>query len=380
MNGMVMTFREMNLRVFRGQPIPHVFFQPRMEPWFAWHGIFNALPEAYRGMDVRGFYDACDCSMRTFDYYTDLSSPVSVAYDEAVRLHETTEGNVKTRVFSTPLGELVERQHLTRDQTWRVVDFAVGGPDDLRALLWLQQHTTYTFSPQAFQQGSAFVGERGVPQFWVPKSPYQALAQWWMKLADLVYAIADAPALVADVMQAIDASYDPLYEQITACPDVQIVNFGENIHDSLFSPAWFERYLLPWYTRRAGQLARAGIHTHVHLDGYFRSLLPYLKDLPFDGIEALTPEPQGDVSLEEMAAHMGDKILLDGIPAVLFMPTYSREELMATVERVVELFHPRLVLGVSDEVPEGADAEAIERVKLVAAWARAHGGDAQSSH
>ena len=367
---MAMSFREMNLRVFRREPIPHVLFQPRMEPWFAWHRIFDALPEAYGAMDMREFYDACGCSMRTFAYYTDLASPVRVEYDQAVTWHESTEGTQKTRVFVTPHGELIERQHLTRDQTWRVVDFAVKGPDDLRALLWLQRHTRYTFSRDLFTAGSLFVGERGVPQFWVPKSPYQALAQVWMKLQNLVYAIADAPELVADVMQAIDDAYDPLYEQITACDEVEIINFGENVHDSLFSPAWYERYLLPWYTKRAGQLSDAGIFTHMHLDGYFRSLLPYLKDMPFDGLEALTPEPQGDVSLEEMAEHIGDKILLDGIPAVLFTPTYSRDELMATVERIVALFQPRLVLGISDEVPEGAGAEAIERVKLVANWAR----------
>ncbi len=98
--------------------------------------------------------------------------------------------------------------------------------------------------------------------------------------------------------------------------------------------------------------------------------MPYLKDLPCEGIEALTPAPQGDVELEEIAAHIGDKVLLDGIPAVLFMPQYSREELMATVEKVVELFSPRLILGISDELPEGTGADAAERVRLVADWCR----------
>jgi hypothetical protein len=106
----------------------------------------------------------------------------------------------------------------------------------------------------------------------------------------------------------------------------------------------------------------------MHLDGYFHSLLPTLKDLPFDGIEALTPVPQGDVELEEMKEHIGDKILLDGIPAVCFMPSFSREELMAITEKVVALFSPRLVLGISDELPEGTDAEGIERVRMVADW------------
>ena len=41
---MTMTFKEMNLRVFQRKPIPHVFFQPRFEPWFDWHRQFNSLP------------------------------------------------------------------------------------------------------------------------------------------------------------------------------------------------------------------------------------------------------------------------------------------------------------------------------------------------
>ena len=42
---------------------------------------------------------------------------------------------------------------------------------------------------------------------------------------------------------------------------------------------------------------------------------------------------------------------------------------MAAVEKLVSLF-PRLVLGISDEVPEGTDEEAIDRVAMIAAWCR----------
>lgn len=44
------------------------------------------------------------------------------------------------------------------------------------------------------------------------------------------------------------------------------------------------------------------------------------------------------MTLEEMKDALGDKILLDGIPAVLFTASYSREELMATAERIVISF------------------------------------------
>ena len=361
----------MNLRVFQGEPIPHVFFQPRLEPWYDWQCRFGSMPAEYREMGLTGFYDSLGMSMRYVHYYTGAPSPVVRVLSPEVVMHERFTETDGTRVYETPFGELVERHRFTVDETWRQVGFPVKRRDDLRALQWLFERITWSFSVSHFEQGSQVLGDRGEPQFWVPKSPYQALAQQWMKLEDLVYALADFPDEVESTMAAIDASYDPLYEQLTASGKVKIINFGENIHDQLFSPRYFERYLVPFFEKRSGQLRRAGIFTHVHIDGYFRSLLPYLRELPFDGYEALTPYPQGDVSLEELSEHIGAKVLLDGIPAVLFLPTYSREELMRTVEQVIALFHPRLVLGVSDEVPQAAPAaEAIERLRMISRWCR----------
>jgi hypothetical protein len=52
----------------------------------------------------------------------------------------------------------------------------------------------------------------------------------------------------------------------------------------------------------------------------------------------------------------------------MFTPTYSTEQLMHMVEQLVESFHPRLILGVSDEVPAAESREAIEKVRLVSEW------------
>ncbi len=368
-----MTFREMNLRVFQGKPIPHVLFQPRLEPWYDWHRTFNRLPDPYWRLSLRGFFADLGVSMRYVHYYTGMPDPVETTYSPEVKVRESGDDHERTRVIETPYGELVERYKKTTDETWRTVQFPVHGPGDFKALRWLLQRKSYSFSREHFQRGSDFMGDMGEPQFYLPKSPYQALAQQQMKLQDLIYALADCPGEVEDTMRAIDDAYDPLYEQLTSSGLVKIVNFGENTHQALFSPRYFERYLIPWYEKRCGQLRRAGIYCHSHIDGYFHDLLPYLKNLPFDGLEALTPEPQGDVSLEELKEHIGRKILVDGIPAVMFLPTFSREELMATVERIVELFHPRLVLGISDELPEGADVEAVERVRMAAEWCRSAG-------
>jgi hypothetical protein len=364
----------MNVRVFEGQPLPRVFFQPRIEPWYAWHTEMGNLPPRYAAMSLPELYDDLAISMRYVHYYTGMPDPVVWTRSEEVRVEREEDGDGAVVITRTPHGDLVERQHLTVDSTWRTVEFPVKGPEDLLKLRWLLERTQVTFSEERFEKGSRFVGERGEPQFWVPKSPYQALCQQLMKLDDFIYALADAPEEVEAVMELIDRTYDPLYEQIVEYGGVRIVNFGENIHEQLLSPRYFERYLIPWYERRSNQLREAGIFTHVHIDGYFRTLLPYLADLPFDGLEALTPEPQGDVTLEQIAEHIGDKVLLDGIPAVLFLPTYPRDRLARCVERLVELFHPRLVLGVSDELPEGAEEDSVERIRWVSDFCRSVGG------
>jgi hypothetical protein len=223
-------------------------------------------------------------------------------------------------MYETPYGELVEKHQLTIDEEWREVEFPVKGPDDLKKLRWLCQHMAYSFSGERFEHGRQFVGDRGEPQLWLPKSPHQALAQQWMKLEPFVYALADCPDDVEETMQAIDESYDELYEEISASGKVKIINFGENIHDHLLSPRYFERYLIPWYEKRSNQLRRAGIRTHSHIDGYFRSLLKYLRHLPFDGLEALTPLPQGDVSLEQIQEHIGDMVSWMAFPPFCSCP------------------------------------------------------------
>ena len=82
-----------------------------------------------------------------------------------------------------------------------------------------------------------------------------------------------------------------------------------------------------------------------------------------DGIEAITPVPQGDVTLEEMKEGLGDDMyLVDGIPAIYFDDIYPEETLVECVHKILDMFAPNLVLGISDEISSTGD---IERIRLV---------------
>ena len=127
-------------------------------------------------------------------------------------------------------------------------------------------------------------------------------------------------------------------------------------------PQRFEKYILPVYQKHCASLHAAGKFVSSHWDGACKPLLPYAKETGLDGIEAITPLPQGDVTLEETKAALGDMFLLDGIPAVFFDRMYSEATLIDCARKCIDLFAPNLILGASDEVASHGD---IGRVELV---------------
>lgn len=364
------TFREMNLAVFERKPIDHVFFQPRFEPWVEWQSRQGGLPAELAGMDVAQVYDHIGASQRYMDYYTGQPSAMVGGFTDEVQRTVTGEesNGERTIVYHTPHGDLTEVLEWTVDQTWRTVEFLANSTDDLDALLWLVQRKWTGFSAENFATSNRYMADRGEGQFYIVKSPYMALAQQYMRYEAFIYALVDAPQKMNDIMRAIDDSYDRLFDELCAS-DVKVLNFGENLTEVHAPPPMMAEHVMPWYHKRAGQLRDAGIFTHIHIDGYFKSLLPMLADMPFDGLEALTPIPQGDVTLDEMAAHIGDKVLLDGIPAIYFLDHHPMEDLQRCCEELVARF-PRLILGVSDEVPQAATEEGYRRLKWVADWAK----------
>ncbi len=160
-----MTQREMNIRVFAGKQIPHPFFQPRIEPWFVMHKEQGDLPQQCHDKTLLELYDELHLSMRYVHYYTGMPDPIQIQYTDEVKTREKTQSGEKLVIRDTPYGELVQRLKLTSDRAWRTVEFAAKQREDLKKLAWLHHHIVFSFSAENFQQGSDFIGNRGVPQF-----------------------------------------------------------------------------------------------------------------------------------------------------------------------------------------------------------------------
>ncbi len=359
--GAQMTFRERVIATFERKPLDRVLWQPRIYYWYNGRTADGTMPERYSGMSMLEIYDDLHASPRYSPEVLGLS-PFATETDDTVRAHsyEDDENIVTTR--DTPAGSLREVCRKGRGGSGGYhTEYPVKTPADMEVMKYILEHTTFGFDADAFAEAEATFGSRGLTQTYYPRSPYQRLVINYMGWENTIYALHDHRAETESFMDAIAQSDDAMYDVIVNSP-VRILNFGENIDVHINPPDIYERYFVPYYKKRVEQLHDAGKFCHIHMDGALKPLLPQLNAPGFDGIEAATPLPQGDVTLEELKAAMGDTILLDGIPAILFLPQYSDEELIEFATRVMDLFAPTLILGISDELPPPAD---IEKVRLV---------------
>jgi uroporphyrinogen-III decarboxylase len=350
-----MTDRERVLNTFAGEPVDRVCWQPRLEHWFRYREKTGTMPEQLAGLDLFGVYDDLGCSVRY------AGRPLVFEYEECALRHEVGEDQ-QVFYYETPLGTLTEVLRRGEEGTSsHRAKFPVQTLEDMEVMEYFLSDQRASFDVEQFASIERRLGDRGVCQFYFPRSPLMRMIINYVGFEQTIYLLHDEPERTEQFMAHMERCDDQMFDVLCDSP-VQILNFGDNIDGWLTPPPLFERYLIPIYERRCEQLHAAGKFTHIHMDGALKPLLPYLADLPQHGIEAPTPLPQGDVELEELCEAMGDKIMLDGIPCVHFLPNFPVNELEECVETLLDLQGPRLILGISDEISPPGD---IERVRMV---------------
>ena len=369
MVGEEISFRQEVLKTFRRENPHKIVWQPRLEHWYNVNQVRGTLPESYRGASLLDIYRDLPASVRY--YYgegKDISSPdtyIIFEYVDGAEVKEVREGENIYVYFYSPLGNLRGVKRLGEwGCSWHYLEHPVKTLEDLNILEYIVTHTHYRFNWEFYEVAKSTIGEWGEIQFYWERSPFQRLFLQYMGIENTVFLIQDHPDRLKEYLKKAEEAENELFEVLSSCP-ITILNFGENIDGRFDSPRLYHEYLLPYYKKRVDELHRAGKFCHLHMDGYLKPLLPYLREAGFDGIEGATPLPQGDIAVEELKEAMGEMILLDGIPMLLFLPEYTREELEEFTKKILKLFSPNLILGISDEISPLGDIEKVEFVSQV---------------
>jgi hypothetical protein len=356
-------FTQLNLDVVFGRAGGRVIWQPRILAWLSDKEFAGEpLPAPYTGLTLPQLYRALGCSNRVYEFNACFVSHE----DPRVRLTRTVLSDTDYElIWQTPVGEqraVYRRSPNTPAE--RPLKWPVSDEQELKVAAWREERRTWSWDQAAFDRLSREWAGLGAPTTFICRTNLQKLIIEDMGMTGTVHAMRRYLATCERYFEALAVTQERLIAVINASP-IQVVNFGDNIHARLLSPSWFRRYILPVYQRRCALLHAAGKFVHAHWDGDCKPLLPLAQETGLDGIEAITPVPQGDVTLEETKAALGDMFLLDGIPAVYFDHTYSEQTLLDCARRCIELFAPHLVLGISDEISSHGDIERIRAVGRV---------------
>ncbi len=292
-------------------------------------------------------------------YYYDRFWLGRAAYDRSVSLTTTTEGPVTRRGWESPAGRLVEEsRYLPESACQGVTRHPVQSAADLDVLLDLLERRR--LEPENLsdygRRREEWAAYGGLPCLGLPRSPLSALAYEWMGVESLTYLLLDEPGRMRRALDLMEKQEQPVLDAVCAAAP-PLVHFPDNLSSDNLS-SLYDEYLAPVHRRRLEKLHAAGVKAAVHLDGTVRGLLPKLAAAGFDAIEALTPKPAGDLSVQEMDDLAGGAavILWGGVPGVLFAPPYTWADMRRHVETVLESWQGRpFVLGVADQVPPDGD-------------------------
>jgi hypothetical protein len=359
----VTDFSKLHHDVVFGKARGKIIWQPRVGCWYEdkmFAGV--PLPSPFTGMQLPQIYRELGCSARIYEYYLCYQRCEHPSVKFVKRQLNETDWETK---IVTPAGIQVLVTRKTPSSHHEItVKWEVETEEELKVAAWREENVSWKWDQKKFDEIQNKWGSVGAATMFIlfPRMNIQSLYIEKMGVEKGVLALYDWPDTVHAYFRAVDEAHDRFIDVINESP-IDIINLGENVHAGTLSPDLFLKYHLPACQRRCERLHRAHKFVSSHWDGNTKPLLKYARETGLDGIEALTPAPQGDVTLEEIKEGLGDDLfLLDGLPAILFDDTYPVSMLEEYAHKIIELFAPRLVLGISDELSSTGD---IERVRLV---------------
>ncbi len=341
----------------------------RRVPWFGDLSYYydslsrrGALAARYEGREgEKRFYG--DHGVGIYLYTPDV---FTVGYDEKVEYREERTPERIDQSFRTPLGSIESIQEF-RKETWCYVyvKHFVQTIEDFRVMRYVHEHARYGENYRAFQECDHLWGEDGIgfAMGVACMAPFQKLVSRWAGIETTIELFMDHREEFARTCSAITESQEPLVEVLAQSP-AAVVILPENLSSDVTGGTFFTELNMPYYTEIVRRLHAAGKKVAIHIDGRLIPCLGLLSKCGFDIADAVTPEPFGDLAVEDLRKAAGDDIVIwGGLPGGIFSRNYSETWFESYVRHVLECADEKFVLGVADQVPPDAVSSRIGRVR-----------------
>lgn len=254
---------------------------------------------------------------------------------------QVVEGDITTRIWHTPAGDLREVIRTCRDSTGAVssnrTEHMVKGPADLAALAAIYQDEVIETDPAGVErtrERRELIGDDGMVLGTMSGTPLGMMVRVYSGVATLAWLWADARAALRDCFAVMEDNYRRRLA-IGAQSDVDAIVGVDDTSTTAISPAMFETCCVGLTDTRAALAHAAGKLYFHHSCGLIRDLLPRYRQTGMDAVHAFTVPPLGDVTVAEGRALLGERITIIAGLGLLAGPMDRPAEVRAGIHRMV---------------------------------------------
>lgn len=211
----------------------------------------------------------------------------------------------------TDIGELHEcsvdgwkREHLIKTSSdYKIMQRAL---EDVR---FIPTNKYYDESEQTLGESGITLGQLGqFNDLGYLRTPFQVVQIDFVGLEQFSMDIAIELPELMDLLEMMNMQLLEAFRHVTQTKAIHI-KLWENLSIETMGPDLFRKYQVPLYDKITKILDDAGKKLHVHYDGKLQLIANDIQKLGFDGIDSLTPSPEGDVSIAEARQHWPGKFL-----------------------------------------------------------------------
>ena len=354
-----MTNRERVLKILSGEPPDRVPWFADLDYWYSAHKRAGTLPDEYQGDGYFSMNRENGAGFYLQGYFPFKEIPEGVTYETQ------TQGHRILRAMKTPEGDLTEiTQYLPASSSTGFVKHFVETEEDLPAFQYYINSLHFEEDYIEARRRKDLIGDNGVVLCYTPRSPFMQMLTTFAGVEALFMMLADIPEKVNEVLSRLEKKYDEAARLAVNSP-AELIMIPENLSGEV-AGGYYKTYLRPYESKWIAEIQKAGKKSLIHVDGTLRGILQKVAETGFNVIEAVTPAPVGDMTMEEAARAAPGTILWGGLPGLMFTPHVSEDAFIRHVRSVLAVMktEPRFVLGAADQVPPDG---MMERVKAVPA-------------
>jgi uroporphyrinogen-III decarboxylase len=232
---------------------------------------------------------------------------------EEVTVERTEERTVTTRTLHTPKGDLVSVTTTPHGQPSYVTEPFLKTDEDI------ERYMSLPFTPPQYDISEAVafyeeLGDRGL--VYVNYSDPMYAAGSLFDFEDFTVRCAVDPG---PVKRLVDHLFEQIVEQtrslVAACAGYGFLFYTagpEVATPPMMAPRTFQTFVTPYQTKLIEIIHDAGQIAAIHCHGRVRAVLDELVKTGADVLEPIEPPDQGDISLAELLARVGDRLCLMG--------------------------------------------------------------------